>query len=228
MFSALRRVITFQMSAAKPNERKKLKSLSNVISGASNWMKGVEDPGKGGSKVKGNLFSSQASYTELRLEDESPIRISQSNGELFSAQMKSTIDVLQHLIERLNIILGLWIPADSEGDLASASRKLVFTPFKLISELYKSHPELDPSKVYGCYHFGFTYALSLVEYTKKLKSVFCAVKDSTSWKDSKLMSNTLFYSSAARYFITPDLASSYVCIINIYTLDYITNLYFIV
>ena len=236
-FIVIKRVIRWHQARAKPLNKKN-RSLSGVIQGSAawNWVKGkreqptINEDGEietkvtkinhGGAK---NRLTGKTPYAALHTLNENEIKMSHSNGELFKAQLESTLVILKHASDRLRVLTGFWEPAESEGELAIAAHSLKFVPFKLVSELYEPHEDLDPSEVSGKYHFGFTYARSLVEYSKKLKAMYCAVAEAQNWKDSKLLSGTWFYSAAARYFLAPELASSYVgeCVC-VYASNFIT------
>lgn len=131
--------------------------------------------------------------------------MSKVNGILFKNQLESTLVILKHISNRFRVILSFWEPDDK------SNLKYKFVPFKSITDLFYDHKDLDPAEVSGKHHFGFTYARSLLEYSKKLKAMYCAVSDAHAWKESsKLLSSTTFYPAAARYFLAPELASAYV------------------
>lgn len=102
--------------------------------------------------------------------------------------------VLTALISRLNITKN--IPS---GEV-----------FKSLDDLYKKSPDEDPHSILVVAHFGYEIDKSLIEYSKKMKVVYCAVYDSFSVKNrlNPAMVQRMRFSASAAYYMLSSKGAS--------------------
>lgn len=226
IFVAIRRVISYQTHKAKPlRQRLTPKFMTDKVQGNTITNDGEDEhppddfedispqPVKSSNswwKLPTSYLPSFSgkSYVPLHLANtgENDPRISDHYARVFKIQLASTMSVLEHLQNQLLLMQGLWIKTDRTG--LNAHQEYQFVVFRPLGEIYQHHGDIDMAAISGHHHLGYTYARSLVEYSKKLKAVYCAVAEAESWKDSFVVfNNAIFYPAAARYFLAPRLAS---------------------
>ena len=190
-----RRIIELQMKKAQTLRQRLQSTLGSKEKKDSYPMEKSES--KGGWK---SLLSS-STYLAKQLGEEPTI--SGYFADVFKKQITPTLVVLKHIQEQMLLMMNLWSGERTEDDDVYH-----FNPFVPLHELYENHKDLEIAAISSHHHLGFTYVRSLVEYSMKLKAVYCAVHEAESWKDSLLVfNNAVFYPAAARYFLSPDQAS---------------------